>query len=534
MSKRLAIVFFIVIASCIFAVAGFCLMLFLAPGFSAFGLKYIRTDIHVVNTGKIQIAETKDFKTSGGFNGDLIIETTEVPINIIFSQDFDFYFAYFDNFVGLTTSDFDDPSVSISKNEHGDCIIKTQEFEKFIYESSSSKRYLNVYVPLYIVGDTAATIKNLTINTESSPITFSKEKEDIRTASFNKVTINTESSKVVFESNFHAVNFNYQTNNTIRIYGDPEKEVYATNYDLESRSGKIVIKGDVVGNVTAKTKNGDITLESCKNLYVETKCGDIECSNKESKVEIRGIAKITTTAGRVIIGEIKGNGDNQITTGGGSVTIDKLTDATITTKRGAIRVKSVNTAKITSNVGNVYVEEALSSIDVETQRGKIELGGEGLTVNNPHVYSRIGRVYLKTGSGKVYVETINSDIEFTNKDSNDIEIIGGKKVKASRLTGAVHIVSNGDTELKFVKITKETVVELGDKCYNATIRAEQNTARDTDFYLSGKYVVRYEDDAPVKKGENGTVIGNDYVVEGDASIKVTGKNADIHVYFKKP
>ena len=178
MSKRLAIVFFIVIASCIFAVAGFCLMLFLAPGFSAFGLKYIRTDIHVVNTGKIQIAETKDFKTSGGFNGDLIIETTEVPINIIFSQDFDFYFAYFDNFVGLTTSDFDDPSVSISKNEHGDCIIKTQEFEKFIYESSSSKRYLNVYVPLYIVGDTGATLKNLTINTESSPITFSKEKED--------------------------------------------------------------------------------------------------------------------------------------------------------------------------------------------------------------------------------------------------------------------------------------------------------------------------------------------------------------------
>ena len=534
MSKRLAIVFFIVIASCIFAVAGFLLMLFLAPGFSAFGLKYIRADLHVVNTGKIQISETKAFKTSGGFNGDLIIETQEVPVNIIFSQDFDFYFAYYDNFVGLTTSDFDDPSISISKNEHGDCIIKTQEFEKFVYESSSSSRYLNIYVPLYIVGDTGATLKDLTINTKSSKVTFKKEKDDSRTASFNSVTINTESSKVVYDSNFHAVNFNYQTNNTIRIYGDPEKEVYATNYNLESRSGKIVINGDVVGNVTAKTNNGDISLESCKNLYVETKCGDVGCSKEDAKVVLRGIAKITTTAGRVTLGEIKGNGDNTITTGGGAVTIDKLTDATITTKRGAIRVKSVNSAKIKSNVGNVYVEEAISSLDVNTQRGKMEIGGEGLTVNNPHLYSRIGRIYLKTGSGKVYVETVNSNIEFTNKDSEDIEIIGGKKVKATRLTGTVHIKSNGDTELKFTKITNKTTIELGDKCYSAIINAEQNTARDTDFYLTGKYVVRYEDEAPVKKGENGTAIDNDFVVEGDASINVSGKNAEIHVYFKKP
>ena len=525
MSKRLAIVFFIVIASCIFAVAGFLLMLFLAPGFSAFGLKYIRADIHVVNTGKVEIAETKDFKT-GGFNGDIIIETQEVPINIIFSQDFDFHFAYFDNFVGLTTSDFDDPSISVSKTAHGDCLIKTQEFEKFIYESSSSKRYLNVYVPLYIVGGDGATGRDLTINTKSSKITFEKEKEDERTASFNNVTINTENSKVVYDANFHAVNFIYKTNHTIRIYGDDKKEVYATNYNLESRSGKIVIAGNVVGNVTAKTNNGNILLEECKNLYVETKCGDIECSNSEKKITVRGIAKITTTAGRVEIGEIKGNGDNTISTGGGAVTIDKLTDATITTKRGAIRIKSLNSAKITSNVGNVYVEEALTSLDVNTQRGKMEIGGEGLTVNNPHLYSRIGRINLKSGSGNVYIETINSNIEFTNRDSENVEIIGGKKVKATRLTGTVHIKSNGDTELKFTKITKKVTIELGDKCYSAIVYAEQNTSRDTSYYIAGKHVVRYEDEAPVIDVEN--------TIEGDASIDIRGINADIHVYFKKP
>ena len=532
MSKRLAIIFFIVIAAIIFAVAGFCLMLFLAPGFSAFGIKYIRADTHVVNTGKINISETKAFKSSGGFNGDLIIETSEVPINIIFSQDFDFHFRYYENYIGITSSDFDDPSISITKNAQGDCIIKTQEFEKFVYESSSSERYLDIFIPLAIVGDDGATTRDLTINTKRSPIKFTKEIEDARTASFNNVTINTKNSKIVYESNLHAINFYYYTNHTIRVLGDKEQEVFATHYNLESRSGKIVINGDVAGNIHAKTNNGDISLESCKNLYVETKCGDIKSIKADQKITIRGIAKITTTAGRVNLGEIKGNGDNQIITGGGAVNIDKMKDGIITTKRGAIRVKSVNNVVLTSNVGNIYVEEALSKIVVDAKRGKVELGAEGLTINNPHIYSRIGRVYLKAASGKVYIETIKSNIEFANKDSEDIEIIGGKKVKATRLAGKVHIVTNGDAELNFEKITDETVIELGDNCKNAIIRAEKNTALDTKFYFVGKLVVRYEDGSAVKRGES--IDNTSMGVAGKASIKVIGKYAEIYAYFKQP
>ena len=532
MSKRLAIVFFIVIAAVILAVAGFCLMLFLAPGFSAFGIKYIRADTHVVNTGKINISETKAFKSSGGFNGDLIIETSEVPVNIIFSQDFDFHFRYYENYVGITNSDYDDPTISITKTPQGDCVIKTQEFEKFVYESSSSERYLDVFVPLAIVGGDGATTRDLTINTKKSLIKFVKEKEDARTASFNNVTINTENSKVVYDSNFHAMNFYYYTNHTIKILGSNEQEVFAANYNLESRMGKIVINGNVSGNVHAKTKNGDISLESCKNLYVETKCGDIRCTKADQKITVRGIAKISTTAGRVTLGEIKGNGDNQITTGGGAVNIDKMKDGIITTKRGSIRVKSVNDVVLTSNVGNIYVEEALSAIVVDSKRGKVELGAEGLTVNNPHIYSRIGRVYLKSASGKVYIETIKSNIEFANKDSENIEIIGGRKVKATKLTGKVHIVSNGNTELEFDEITNETVVELGDNCTSAIIRAEKNTAVNTKFYFAGKSVIRYEDGSDVKRGQ--TIDNTSMGVVTDRSIKVIGKNAEIHAYFKKP
>lgn len=531
MSKRLSIVFFIVIASCLLAVAGFCLMLFLAPGFSVFGIKYIRADLHEVSSGKIQISETKAFKSEGGFNGNIVIESTEIPINIIFSEDFDFYFGYYDNYIGLTKSKFDDPSVSIKRSATGDCIITTQEYEKFIYESSSSKRYLNVYIPLAEVGGSSATINNLIINTKSSKITFSKEQEDSRTASFNKVEINTETSKVIYNTNFHATTFNYTTNNTIRIYGDEEKEVYATHYNLESKLGKIVIKGDVLGNVSAKTKNGDISLESCKNLSAETKGGDVKSSNAETKISTRGIVNITTGAGSVILGEINGDGENVISTGGGSVTIDKILDATVTTKRGAIRIKSLNNGKLTSNVGKVVVEEALSSIDVNTKRGNIELGGEGLALNNPTVFSRIGRVNLNSASGKVKVETVSSNINFINGDSEDIEIISGKKLTATRLTGKIHLVANGNTDLKFAKITDDTIVELGEKCFKVVINAEQNTTLDTRFYFSGKNVVRYEDDAKVKEGG---VVESDSNVSASAFIKVTATNADIYAYFKKP
>lgn len=531
MSKRLSIVFFIVIASCILAVAGFCLMLFLAPGFSVFGIKYIRADLHEVSSGRIQISETKAFKSEGGFNGNIVIESTEIPINIIFSEDFDFYFSYHENYIGLTKSKFDDPSVSISRNANGDCVITTSEYQKFIYESSSSDRYLNVYIPLAEVGGSSATLNNLIINTKSSKITFSKEKEDSRTASFNKVEINTESSKVVYDANFHTVNFNYKTNNSIRIYGDEEKEVYATHYDLESKFGRIVIKGDVVGNVSAKTQNGDIMLESCKNLYAETKGGDVKSSNAETKISTRGIVKITTNAGSVVLGEINGNGENKITTGGGSVTVDKITDATITTKRGAIRIKSLNNGNLSSNVGKIVVEEALSSIDVNTKRGNIELGGEGLMLNNPTVFSRIGKVNLKSASGNVKIETVKSNVNFINKDSENIEIVSGKKLTATRLTGKIHLVANGNTELKFTKITDDSIVELGENCFKVIINAEQNTALDTRFYFAGKNVVRYEDEAKVKEGG---VVESDANLSVSAFIKVTAKNADIHAYFKKP
>lgn len=533
MSKRLATVFFVVIGSIIFLIAGFCLMLFLAPGFSVFGLKYIRPDVHLVSTGgKIKINDTKAF-AGDDFKGNIIVNAREIPINIIYSEDHEYFVEYYDNYAGFTTSKFDDPTLSISKDSDGNCVISVQEFKKFIYESSSSVRYLNVYVPLQFVGENYKYVLDLTVNTSSSTITFTKEiAEDARIPAHDKLEINTTSGKLKFkDTNVKATVYKCVTNNTIKLYGDENKEIWATEYDLESKLGRIVINGNVPNNIKAKTKNGNIEIVSCKNLVAETSFGDVVSASKDQPIEIRGIVNISTKAGSVVLGKVNGNGENKISTGGGSVSIDTIKTATITTKRGSIKIRSVTDVVINTNVGKVSIEEVLTSVDIKTKRGNVELGGNGMTVNNPTVSSNIGKINLKSASGKVVLKTSASDINFTNANSEDIDISCGKELVADKLTGKVKIHSEGAAKLVFTKITKRTEITLGDKCKNITVQAEENTVVDTNYYFAGKYVVRYEDQAEVTRG---TVISPDKTIHTDAYISIEGKNADIRVYFKKP
>ena len=531
MSKRLASVIFVVLASCIFLVACYCLVLFLAPGFSAFGVKYIRSNVHLFHTGACKISDTKAF-SSTGFSGNIIVETNEVPVNIIYTEGQEYYFDYYDNYQGFTTSKFDDPSFSITRDAAGNAVIKTTEFKKFIYESSSSERYLNIYIPLASVCGDFAYGTNLSITTNTGTVTFTKEQlDDKRVATHGNLTVNNTSSKVVYEANVHAVNFNQTTNNSIKMLVDQNKEVYATNYKLESKLGKISVLESVVGDISAKTESGDIQIVACKNFVAESNFGDISCVKKDEVIHVRGIVILKTQAGAVELGDVEGNGDTVIATGGGSVEINKIKDATITTTRGSVKIKSLSNAKIETNIGKVTVNEALESISVSTKRGNIVLGAEGLTVNNPTVFSRLGKVTLAAASGKVNIETVSSAVSFTNTSSQDITITSGGKLSASKLTGVITINAKADTSLDFAKITNQTKIVLADTCHNITIIANNNTEKDTKFYFSGRNVIRYEDEAKVKEGN---IIQSEGTVVTDAYISVEGKNAAISAYFKKP
>ena len=531
MAKRLPVIFFIVIGIIIFLIAGFCLTLFLAPGLSVFGLKYIRSNVHEVATGMYPVSNTQAFVGSEPFQGNLIVETDEVPINIIYSQGREYIFQYYDNFDGFTTSKIEDPTITISKTANGEAYIKTTEYKKFVYESSSSERYLNIYIPLVFAGGDGAYSRNLTIISKSAPITFTREDqtEDIRVPSHNKLTIQTESSKIIYYTNVRATTLNYTTNNSIRLFGDANKELFATHYELESKRGNITIKGDVVGNVNATTKNGYIALKNCKNLIAKTTFGDIMPANKNEEISIVGIVDITTKAGAVKLGDVNGNGENKITTSGGSISINKIKELTATTKRGSVTIKSVDTATITTNIGKITVEEALTKIVATTKRGNIVIGGEGLTVSNPYIRSELGTVTLKTATGIVDIKTGKGKVDFKNKDSQDITIISGGNLIASNITGKVNITAHKSVDVAFTKITDETIVNLEDTCKFAKFTANLNTKKDTKYFLKGLDCVLFEDEG---KAQFGNVVEPDQQVDSPANIVVEGKNAVIHLYFK--
>jgi hypothetical protein len=152
MGKRLAIVSFITLGVTLSVVFIFALVLFLAPGLSVFGIKYIAKSTHVMSDTYIISEEMKD----GSFSGSIRIEVDEVPVSVVFTQKYIYQLEYYDNYNGLTTSKIDDPSIEFSKDGDGTAVVKVTSFKKFIYENGNSTRYVRLLIPSTIVGGTRA------------------------------------------------------------------------------------------------------------------------------------------------------------------------------------------------------------------------------------------------------------------------------------------------------------------------------------------------------------------------------------------
>jgi hypothetical protein len=526
MAKRFAVTFFVVLGACIFLVSGFVLVLCLAPGFYALGVKYVAQGTHV------QHVQTQIVKEVDGFNSSIIVETSEIPVYVVFTQNYDYEIEYYDNYNGFTTSSFDDPSVSITKDANGNAVIKTNEFIKFAYESSSSKRYLKVYIPIAsVTGDSSAYRTNIAIRSNSSDITFLASEEDSRTPSFNTVQVETSGTLSV-NTAVKATTFKYVTNNSIKIAESRNNTIDATNYNLESKSGRIIVETAVEGDITATTSNLDIKIVSCKNFIAKTGFGTIVCAKSDANITTTGLVNIETKSGSVYLGNIGGTGENTIKTGSGSVSINKIADATITTSKGNVTIKSIDNATISTNVGKVKIEEILESADISTKRGNVSLGGEGMTINNPKVFSRMGKVYVYSATGTVDIETITGAVEFDNTSSQEITIKSGGKLSATNLTGKVTINASKDTTLDFESISAETRITLEDTVKNLEIRALNNSIDDIKYLITGKNVTRYEDNGTgtYSKIESTSTLTN---MAGTGPLfRVDSKNAEIAVYFK--
>ena len=536
MTKRFTVIFFIVLGIIALLMTGFVLVLFLAPGFSAFGVRYIALNTRNYDSGEIRLIDEV-----GAFTGDIEINAKEVPIYVYFTQANGggnaYKVRYYENFSGFTKSKIEDPSIEITKR-NGVVVININEYEKFIFQNANTKKFVNLYIPMENISGTGAGRTNLTINTKSSSIVFDRElpqsEEELRVPSFKNVTIN-GNGNIKYNVEMRAITYSLSTNNSILITDDKLSSFNAVNYKLNSNKGKIEIKREVSGDLYCTTKNGKITFLTCKNFVGETTYGDIYCSDKSKQTELAGIVKITTKTGNITLGNVNGTGDNEIVSGSGNVKIKKIKDGSIETKRGSVQINSVNKMKITTNMGKVNVEEALTSIDVSTKRGRINLGGENMVVNNPKVFSRLGRVNVTSALGEVYIETVSSDVVFNNKSSENITIYAGGKLTATALTGKINITANQNTTLDFAKITDNATIKMGKNCKSLLIKAYDDAYGDTRFIISGKMSTIYEDDPTDDVDPYKMVSGEQLTNKKDgtgALLDVTAANANIDVYFK--
>lgn len=530
MAKRFATVFFITLGIMLACVIVFSMVLFLAPGLSLFGLKYIATGTHIVNE-TCYIDEQVP-----GFSGSIRLEVRDIPVQVVFTQSYTYQIEYYDNYNGLTNSKFDDPTIEYSKDSDGTAVVKVTSFKKFIFENHNSKRYIKVLIPSTVVGASKLWQTDLTIVSKSSNVTFSDEVDDNYDPCFKNLQIET-SGKVTTSTTVRTQNYSLKTINAINIGEEEKTSINATNYILESTGGKIVVDRNVSGNVTATTKNARIRVLSCNNLTAKSGFGDVYSSRDGVGMIVRGTANITTTAGVVEIDSILGETEKSvISTKTGNVQIKKVYDLDLTTTRGFVRVDSARNTNITTSSGSIIAKEATESVTTKSKRGKITLGEDGAILKNPKVEATFGAVYVESASGKVDIATQKSNVTFINKDAGNIKIVSGKNLTANKLSGAVDIQVVGDADINFNRFTTNSSITGTGANSSITINMLNNEASTFSYNLEGNDATLFEynsDDI-----ENHYQIGKSTSLQSPAELKgqpllkaiTTGK---LVVYYKK-
>ena len=532
MAKRLASVILITIGVALAVVFVFALVLFLAPGLSVFGFKYIAKGTHVINDTYV-LTEEMSGKT---FSGSIRLETDQIPIHVVFSQKFTYQVEYYDNFNGLTNSKFDDPSIHFSKDADGTAVIKINSFNKFIYENQNSSRYVKLHIPSTIIGGTRKGETSLSIKSKSSPITFYDDINDYYDPYFRNLNIETNGT-IKTSTKVTADTYSLKTVNAIKITEDNVESINATNYILDSTGGKIVVDRNVSGDIKATTKDARIQILSCKNFTASSGFGDVYSARLDEPLIVNGIANIKTTAGIVEIDTIAGDTENSIIqTKTGNVKITKVQNLKLSTTRGFVRIISARNVDVTTSSGSINVESATGSVNAKTKRGKVILGGDKTVLFNPTVESTYGDVLLNSASGSVNINTIKADVNFINSNANNIKIVAGGNLTATKLLGAVDVKVEGNADIEFEEFSAKTTIvgTNANSLINVKLLNNESSTFSYDFEANDASLFEYNIDDP----ENNYQIGKSTHLSSPAEtvgkplllVTTTGR---LIVYYKK-
>ena len=465
MIKKIFVWFLILIGCGALFVAGSALVLMLAPGTEIFGIRYI-------GSGRGEFSFEQNL---ANFDGNIYIETNEVPISINYSQYASYYISYHQNFNGFTNSKYKSSSVDYNIDEFGNLIVKVNELRELIKTQELVEDY-NFILRL----PPQARTKSIYVKSNESNVTIniSNNVGNVEMDNFDVVT----KGDFVLNGSIKATNFKLHTTKSIVV----SENVNCTNVDLNSYGGNIIINKPLTGNIVAKTSVGDIKFVTAKTLTAKTGSGNISCATSGLN-SVQGSVDIKTSSGKIQLGNVSYNDLIQdrkatIVSNSGEINISTLFDATITSERGKVLIGEANNLIINANVGNVEVREVRNTVIVNGRNGKVSLG-EGGKINNVTVKTSSGVIDVRNTTGEVYLKSTSNSVSLLNESSAEITLYSIKDLKATNLQGVVNIYTNGDATLHFKDVNGNVEIETGGKTNTVSIDATCQKVGEVNYSL---------------------------------------------------
>lgn len=484
MARKIFMGIFIIIASVALFFVGSLVVLFLAPGVEIFGVRYVAPGV-------------SDFGQSvklESFDGNIYLTTSDVPINIHYTQYYSSEISFKQKFIGFTRSENKTAGLEVSYSEFDgkkNLIIKTEELKKWLYAQESEEYFsCDLYLPVAYNSERNIYVKSNTssLNVVGSAVCSSLEFES--EGAFKVVNTLSVSQKLKC----------YTTQSI-----DLHEGVTALNCDLKSTRGAITIANAVAGELVAETRGGDIKFVSCKALSATTESGAVRGVG-EGLPSVSGSVTINTRGGAVNLGAVGTSGaEVDITSTSGSVDIAELINGKIQNERGRVFVGKATNLEIVDNIGNITVGQALGSLIVEGRNGKVELGSSGV-IMNPTVRTTTGAIKLINAAGTVDVKSVSNSVDFANKSSANITLHAGKNLTAKELFGVVKIYTNGNADIKFKEITANVSIETGSKSDSVVVDATCCSFSSVDYHIESTKGTRAEVYAGTEMLKNGAKI----------------------------
>lgn len=431
----------VLVGAFIIVVLGMGLFLMLAPGSQLFGIKYIKATAG--NTANV----TREY--TGTLEGDLVIETTGVPITIEYHPYTNFQFTFVQKFNGFTRSKIDVPDVKVTKDEAGNLVVHTSEFTKFLWGNNSKGYSLTCKVP--------ATYRNhsLTVSSNGSSVYVSAHNDAV--ADINKLVVATKGG-LSFGGKINISEF--IINNT-KYHLTIPASVNVKSANLMCKDKGVTIESAVSGDINFSSKKGSLQFVSCNNLSASCSSGSVISTS--SGTSVAGNATIKTGGkGKVVLQHVGGN--LEIGAAKGAVEIglnDKGTQAgvgqkvNIGTSSGWVSINGSYNPELLVNIktssGKVFVKSAISKLEVETKSGSVEV-------------KEAAELKIAATKGNIKVEkfTISADISTTSGDVTvagnslfgRLKITTGKNghVNATNLGGQTTISAGGSINAQFTNI----------------------------------------------------------------------------------